>query len=911
MQSRGILILLLILVSGFTQAQTILHPTGTGVAGIGDCPTATCSGLYLDNGGASMNYSNNIDNSITICADQPNHCVRLEFTQFNINDVDAACGGCCDVMSIFDGPRPFANSRYSGCNTSPGTITSTDGCLTINFVSDGTVNFGGWQANVTCVPCAPGRGQSEGNNNDCSNATRICGNLLTSDISNGPGVELEGCGGSSCLTGEIYSNWYKMVAQTNGTIEFTIRPNQPGQDFDFQVFGPNPDCNNLGNPIRCSFAAPSVTGNTGVGNGAVDLSEGASGDGFVRRIDAVAGETYLLMVNKWSPIANVNNSFTITYSGTAVLAPPNAAITPTDAVICSGDSVTLSVNPPENYIWTSVPPGFNATGSEVRVAPSATTEYKVSLAACPSSRDSVIVVVAGGTLNAPTVINGPAQVCLPSGNITYTINRVAGAEGYLWSVNGAGTLVSQPSDTAVVINWTGNGSVCVQSVNDCDTSISRCLSVVVISDPVLPVAVNKSICEPAVDTFRVNGCSGTVNWFASAVSAPVLFSGNPYVVNVPFTTTYYATCSIGSCESDRVPVTVTVNNTTCDDGCPLTSDVFDPVTCECTHIPPPCDDGCPLTTDAFDPVACDCIFTPPNPDDGCPQTTDVWDAANCQVINTPPDCDDGCELTTDTWDAAACACLHTPVNAMSVSTTGTCTGREVVLSVNGPDYNSAVYTWQVSGIGTIIGYGPHTISWENTGLQTVALNITRGSCSLDYSTQISVTEILVTTSGDTLVQNGVPFDLVAEEQSSGTAIVRWYDSDGRLLCTGLTCTVTPTAVSQSYTVIATDENDCSDTARVTVTTEPPTFAYVPTAFTPNGDGINDRLLVLGEKVATAPMKIFNRWGEKVYDGDAKLQGWDGNFRGQPSTVDVYSYVVDVQFTSGERTLLKGVVALLR
>lgn len=894
-----------------THAQTITHPSGYGTAGIGGCPVGTCTGIYTDDGGASTNYSVNADNSFTICANQPNQCVRLEFTQFNINDTDPACGGCCDIMRIYDGPRPFANTLYNGCVNSPGTITSTDGCLTINFVSDNTITLPGWQANISCVPCAPGRGQSGEANNDCENATRICGNLLASDISNGPGVRLEGCGGSSCLTGEIYSNWYRMVAQTSGTIMFTIRPNQAGQDFDFQVFGPNPDCNNLGDPIRCSFAAPVGAGNTGLNNTATDLTEGAGGDGFVRRIDAQAGESYLIMVNKWSPIADVINSFTITYEGSAVLEPPSPNITPDPAVVCPGQSITLSVDPPENYIWTSTPPGFSATGSEVTVTPSATTEYKVSLAACPASRDSVVVTVYGQPAQIPVAINGPAQVCVPSGNMTYTINRVTGAEGYLWSVNGPGTIISNPADTAIVINWTGSGSVCVRSRNDCDTSIARCLSVVAVSDPGTPVAINKTRCEAGIDSFRVTGCTGDVNWYASASSVPVLFTGNPYVTNVPSTTTYYAACSLGDCEGDRVPVTITVNNTPCDDGCPLTTDVQDPETCACTHIPPPCDDGCPLTTDIFDPVACECVFTPPVIDDGCPLTTDTWDPVNCEVTHIPPVCDDGCGLTTDDWDSANCACVHEPVNRMALSTTATCTGKTVVLSVDGPDFNSAVYTWQVEGIGEIIGYGPHTVSWDTEGTRSISLNITRGPCSLDYVESVSVQYVVVNTISDTLVDNGVPFELTAEVQSSGNVTVRWFDSEGRQLCTGVSCTVTPTLASQVYTVIATDQNDCSDTSTIRVSTEAPTFAYIPTGFSPNGDGVNDRLLVLGDKIASAYIKVFNRWGEKVYDGDAKSAGWDGNFRGQPAPVDVYSYAVEVVFTDGESVILKGVVALLR
>lgn len=301
-------------------AQTYNMPTvGLQSTYIGACPVATCSGTFYDNGGAGGNYTANI-NAVerTFTASTPGQCLRATFTSFSMNDTYFLCFGpnsCCDYLRIFDGPNASSPVLYDNCTTSPGTITSTKGSLTFKFVSDGSVQLGGWAATLSCVACAGGAAANTPR--DCANATTIYGPDFFPNPSSGIGNVAEACAG--CSLGETYAHWYKFTMKTGGTLAFTIDPINNANDFDFALFGPNVTCGALGTPIRCSNAAAVGNGNTGLGNGAVDASEDVAGDQWVSPLSVTAGQSFYLLVDA----ALINNEgFNFIVTGTAIIEEP-------------------------------------------------------------------------------------------------------------------------------------------------------------------------------------------------------------------------------------------------------------------------------------------------------------------------------------------------------------------------------------------------------------------------------------------------------------------------------------------------------------------------------------------------------------------------------------------------------------
>ncbi len=87
--------------------------------------------------------------------------------------------------------------------------------------------------------------------------------------------------------------------------------------------------------------------------------------------------------------------------------------------------------------------------------------------------------------------------------------------------------------------------------------------------------------------------------------------------------------------------------------------------------------------------------------------------------------------------------------------------------------------------------------------------------------------------------------------------------------------------------------------------------FVPDAFTPNGDGMNDEFIARGVYVDQFIMNIYNRWGEVVYNTTNKTQGWDGNSSGQAAPAGQYMYRIEVIDLTGLKTVRIGALLLVR
>jgi len=120
--------------------------------------------------------------------------------------------------------------------------------------------------------------------------------------------------------------------------------------------------------------------------------------------------------------------------------------------------------------------------------------------------------------------------------------------------------------------------------------------------------------------------------------------------------------------------------------------------------------------------------------------------------------------------------------------------------------------------------------------------------------------------------------------------------------TNLTCTDCSTSIATPdddilYTISVTDSLGCTDvaTVQIFVDTIPLPRIYVPNAFTPNGDGVNDAFFVYVKNELTFHLLIFDRWGEMLFETTNPLEGWNGEYRGKLCNPGVYVYYVDVKF----------------
>lgn len=106
---------------------------------------------------------------------------------------------------------------------------------------------------------------------------------------------------------------------------------------------------------------------------------------------------------------------------------------------------------------------------------------------------------------------------------------------------------------------------------------------------------------------------------------------------------------------------------------------------------------------------------------------------------------------------------------------------------------------------------------------------------------------------------------------------------------------------------------CGAQASSTVEITPDYFFYVPSAFTPNGDGKNDLFRPYGEGVNwnSLVMRIFNRWGEEIYFTYNINEGWNGTFKNRDVEQGVYNYSISILDLEGKSETFMGRVTLIR
>ena len=87
--------------------------------------------------------------------------------------------------------------------------------------------------------------------------------------------------------------------------------------------------------------------------------------------------------------------------------------------------------------------------------------------------------------------------------------------------------------------------------------------------------------------------------------------------------------------------------------------------------------------------------------------------------------------------------------------------------------------------------------------------------------------------------------------------------------------------------------------------------FIPTAFSPNNDGVNDEFNMMNKSIKSYTLKIYNRWGELVFETNNLNNSWNGTYKGEPCQVDNYIYVVSGIRSNNESFYLKGILSLFR
>jgi gliding motility-associated-like protein len=145
---------------------------------------------------------------------------------------------------------------------------------------------------------------------------------------------------------------------------------------------------------------------------------------------------------------------------------------------------------------------------------------------------------------------------------------------------------------------------------------------------------------------------------------------------------------------------------------------------------------------------------------------------------------------------------------------------------------------------------------------------------------------------------------------SPTPLFSWEPTAG-LSCTDCPNPIASPTLTTAYNVTLIDSNGCIANDIVLVLVDLDKILYVPNAFTPDADGINDvfNIYTLGAK--NILFRVFNRWGEKVFETTVLGQGWNGEYMGKLMTPGVFVYYVEVTYLDNDVKVAKGSVTLIR
>ncbi len=172
---------------------------------------------------------------------------------------------------------------------------------------------------------------------------------------------------------------------------------------------------------------------------------------------------------------------------------------------------------------------------------------------------------------------------------------------------------------------------------------------------------------------------------------------------------------------------------------------------------------------------------------------------------------------------------------------------------------------------------------------------------------------------DLTLRLGDDLQIAADYFATTNVSFEWSPAAG-LSCTDCpNPTATPTQTT-TYTLTVSDDNGCIKEASVIVYLSTTRRVYTPNAFSPNGDGRNDRFTIYTSTDAASvlTLQIFDRWGNRVYISPANFQpndefthGWNGRFNGQEAPPGVYAFFTEILFIDGETEVFKGDVNLIR
>ncbi|MBB2149771.1 Ig-like domain-containing protein [Pedobacter gandavensis] len=285
-----------------------------------------------------------------------------------------------------------------------------------------------------------------------------------------------------------------------------------------------------------------------------------------------------------------------------------------------------------------------------------------------------------------------------------------------------------------------------------------------------------------------------------------------------------------------------------------------------------------------------------------------------------------CVSTSRTMVVVSVSALPTAPASVSGATDPLCSSNTAILTVNSPD-PTLTYRWYSVETG-----GTHII--EGTSFTTPGLTAT----TTYYVGSVNPATGCVSSSRTTVTLTILPklaAPMVALQSATATSITfMWAAVTGargyEVSVDGGTTWLTPSSGTTGMTHIiqglkpdqdaaikvrAIGQLACQMSDATTFSSKADNPAgnqiFIPNTFTPNNDGKNDLLFVYGNTIARMKLRIYNQWGQFLFESNNIQNGWDGTYKGEIQPNGVYVYQFEAELKDGSKTTKKGTITLLR
>ena len=241
--------------------------------------------------------------------------------------------------------------------------------------------------------------------------------------------------------------------------------------------------------------------------------------------------------------------------------------------------------------------------------------------------------------------------------------------------------------------------------------------------------------------------------------------------------------------------------------------------------------------------------------------------------------------------------IKPPVAAINGSTV-ICPGVDILLLATGGD----LYQWS-SG---------ETTAAINVNTEGDYLVTATNSCGSDSESVHTIESTLsVSFTADTL-SGGAPLPVQFTSNISNANYYQWDFGDGSTSGQPNPLHVFLSGGFYNVELSVQDQNGCSDSYNEIIDVIDETNVFAPSAFTPDGDGVNDFFTIKGAGITAITTIIYNRWGQAINTTTNPVKGWNGyNENNHPESQGVYFYNASITLTNGDTKKLRGSVTLLR